>query len=206
MASSHRDAHPYGRSADDVRRRTARVQRTRRLRITQLVVFSTLVIAIVVIGAYALTVFREPSAEPGVIAEKTFKPKPGEVQCPPDGAKPASPKDVEVRVFNGTDRDGLAGEVSSQLAERGYTMAEAGNTAKAGAPVTLVHGPTGYVAAMSVAAQFGGPESVSLHVDDREGTGVDVLIGDGFRELAEAKAATALLDQPVTAPKDCVAP
>src|SRR5699024_8651779 len=82
MSSSHRDAHPYGRSADDVRRRDQRLRRTRRLRATQLAIFSILAVALVVIGVYAVGELREPVEDPGVIAEKSFGPEQIELTCP----------------------------------------------------------------------------------------------------------------------------
>src|SRR5690625_7314360 len=53
-------AHPYGRSADDVRRRIQRTRRTRRVRIAQLLVFSVLAIALISVAVHALGKLREP--------------------------------------------------------------------------------------------------------------------------------------------------
>ena len=201
MSSSHRDAHPYGRSAVDVRRRDQRLRRTRRLRATQLAIFSILAVALVVIGVYAVGELREPVEDPGVIAEKSFGPEPVELTCPEPGAVPLPPGEVAVTVLNGTSRSGLAGDVTEQLGERGYGVASPANTRQATGPATIVHGPEGYLAARSVAAQI---KEAQLRLDEGlEGTAVTVLIGDGFSGLQDETAAAAALEEPVETPEGC---
>lgn len=201
MSSSHRDAHPYGRSADDVRRRDQRLRRTRRMRATQLTIFSILAVVLIGIGVYAVGELREPAAEPGQIAPKSFGPDPVALVCPEPGAVPLPPGEVTVTVLNGTTRGGLAGEVSDDLAARGFTLESAGNTRKANGPATIVHGPAGYLAAQSVRIQVQGSQ---LLLDEaREGTSVALLIGDGFTGLEEESVAAAAREQPVETPEGC---
>lgn len=201
MSSSHHDAHPYGRSADDVRRRDQRLRRTRRMRAIQLTIFSLLAVVLVAIGVYAVGELREPSAEPGVISPKSFGRDPVELTCPEPDAVPLPPGDVTVTVMNGTSRGGLAGDVSEDLAGRGFVLETPGNTGKASGPATIVHGPDGYLAAESVRVQVQGAQ---LSLDTaREGTGVDLLLGDGFTGLEDEATATAALEQPVAMPEDC---
>ena len=201
MSSSHRDAHPYGRSADDVRRRDQRLRRTRRLRATQLAIFSILAVALVVIGVYAVGELREPVEDPGVIAEKSFGPEQIELTCPDPGAVPLEPGEVTVTVLNGTNRSGLAGDVTEQLGERGYGVETPGNTRRADGPATIVHGPEGYLAARSVGAQL---QETQLQLDEElEGTAVTMLIGDGFAGLQDETAAAAALEEPVETPEGC---
>ncbi|GAA1483622.1 LytR C-terminal domain-containing protein [Brachybacterium fresconis] len=200
MPSSHHDAHPYGRSADDVRRRDQRVRRTRRLRATQLAFFSVLAIVLVGIGAYAVREFREPVAEPGVIAPKGDGSEPSELTCPEPGTLPLDPAEVTVTVLNGTGRSGLAGQTSDQLGERGYTVGDPGNTDRSSGPATIVYGPSGYVAAQSVLAQL--PEA-TLSMDDRDDATVSLLLGKGFDGLAEESDAAAALEEPVAMPEGC---
>jgi hypothetical protein len=193
MPTSHRDAHPYGRSADDVRRRDQRLRRTRRLRATQLAIFSVLAIVLIGIGVYAVGELREPVAEPGVISPKSLGPDPVAIQCPEPDALPLPPAEVTVTVLNGTTRSGLAGTISETLGERGYALGEVGNTRSAGAPATIVHGPAGYLAALSVAAQVTTPDvhPVLMLDEAREGEAVDLLLGAGA------------LAQPVPVPEGC---
>lgn len=199
MAESPR-THPYGRSADDVRRRIQRTRRTRRVRIAQLLVFSVLAIALIGVAVYALGELREPVAEPGVIEDKTFGAASSELTCPEPDAVPLPPGEVTVQVLNGTTRSGLAGDVSGQLAERGYEIDDIGNTGQASGPATIVHGPEGFLAAESVRAQLSEAE---LRMDQREGTGVDLLLGTGYDDLEEESAAAEALEQPVEMPEGC---
>lgn len=195
-----REVHPYGRSADDVRRRSLRTSRTRRLRVTQLVVFAVLMITLVGSGAYALRELREPPQEPGVIEQKTFRSAGAELACPDLGAVPLPPGDVQVRVLNGTGRSGFAGSISEELAARGYATGDPGNTSQASGPAVIVHGPEGYLAAQSLLAQVPGAQ---LRMEQREGTAVDLLLGDGFPGLAAPEAAQQVLAEPVQPPEGC---
>lgn len=200
MPSSHDDAHPYGRSSADVRRRTARSRRIRRVRITQLVLFSALLIALVIAVVFAVTSLTgpDPDADPEGPAAATGK---DDVVCPEPDAKPAKPADVDVRVLNGTSRQGLAGKVGGKLDDRGYDVGDAGNTKDADGPVTIVYGPDGYLAARAVGAQF---KDVSWKVDSSlEEQRVHVLIGDDYDDLVSEKKADGVLKKPVPMPKGC---
>lgn len=205
MPTSHRDAHPYGHSAADVRRRDTRLRRTRRLRATQLAFFSVLAVALIAVGVYAVGELREPVEEPGMIAPKEIGPDPVAVECPDEGAVPLPPAEVTVTVLNGTTRRGLAGEVTHELGGRGYETGEPGNTRSASGPATIVHGPAGYLAAQSVRAQLATADvEPVLKLDEaKEGTGVDLLLGDGFTVLAPAPAAADALKAPVPVPEGC---
>ncbi|MDO5663424.1 MAG: LytR C-terminal domain-containing protein, partial [Brachybacterium sp.] len=125
--SPGRTEHPYGRSAEQMRRRTDRERRLRRVRATQLIVFSILVIGLFVAAWYAWTQLREASspAPSSTTAEETTPEGPW---CPEEGAVPADPSEVEVSVLNGTSTTGLAGSVSGELVERGFVAGEVGNT------------------------------------------------------------------------------
>lgn len=198
--SEPRRTHPYGRSADDVRRRDQRLGRVRRVRITQLIVFSVLAIAIICVGVYAIRELSAPSAEPGEITVKDFSDAAPDTSCPDEGAMPLAPDQVTVNVYNGTSRSGLAGSTSAELVERGYTAGEVGNTREAGDIATIVYGPDGYLAAQSLLAQVG---DATLSLDDREDTTVDLLIGDDFEGLADSSAAQSALEAPVEMPEGC---
>lgn len=199
--SGHGDAHPYGKSTDRAQRRDLRRVRLRRLRVTQLIVFSILVIVIVSVGWYAWLRLLAPTDEEHVITEKDG-PSTSEqgIVCPDPGAVPTAAKKVQVRVYNGTSQSGLAGSVSEDLGARGYRTSPPANTSKADGPITIVYGPSGYLQARSVAAQF---PKATLRLDDREGQNVDVLIGKEGVSLVTKKTATAALQKPVAVPKGC---
>ena len=201
MSTSHRDAHPYGRSSDDVRRRNQRLRRTRRMRAIQLTIFSILAISLIGVGVYAVGQLQEPSAEPGTIDPKAFGPAAVGITCPEPGAVPLPPSEVTVSVLNGTSRSGLAGAVSEDLIARGYAIETTGNTRQATGAAVIVHGPDGYLAAQAVKAQV--PEGTLKLDQKREGTAVDLLIGSEFSGLVEESAAAAALEQPVATPEGC---
>lgn len=93
--------------------------------------------------------------------------------------------DVTVSVFNASDRAGLANETLSSLAERGFTLGDAGN-APDGTNVRYVQVWTtekGDLAARLVARQFG--EGTVIKVGDDLGAGVDVVVGQDFKGLVE---------------------
>jgi hypothetical protein len=127
------------------------------------------------------------------------------VDCPEPDAVPLEPGKVAVTVLNGTTRSGLAGTTAEELGERGYEVGDVGNTSSAGAPVTIVYGPAGYLAAMSLSAQLATSEQEPVLdlAEDREGAGVDLLLGNGYRGLAEADDASAALEEPVPVPEGC---
>ena len=208
---SRRRAHPYGRSADDVRRRNLRVQRARRSGGIQLA--APCLIAVVSIAGASLLVrlVLAPEAPSSADPSATAPEQPGAEggkkkaapQCPPKGAVPLAPDKVQVTVMNGTSERGLAGKVSKKLAKRGYKTGTPGNVKSVDAAYTVVHGPQGYLAAQSVAAQF---TEVTIQMDENlEGPGVKLLIGKGNTDLVPAEDAQAHLQDPVPTPEWCPA-
>ncbi|MFG2890172.1 LytR C-terminal domain-containing protein [Streptomyces sp. NPDC048248] len=127
-------------------------------------------------------------------------------------AKPAAvgplpkPAVLTVNVFNATPRSGLAKSTADELKKRGFKIGKVGNapaaydkkikgTAILLGPKSAVDGPL-----KVLATQLAGAE---LKTDDRKGTELDLLIGDGFKELAkpqEAEKSLALLTQPSPRP------
>lgn len=207
MPTSHRDAHPYGRSAQDVRRREERSSRQRRLRMTQLIVFSALAVALIAAAVFAATRLMGPD-DPAPAAPTGASDGGGPtlaaqgLVCPEPGATPAAPGEVSVSVLNGTSRSGLAGDVTGALAERGYQTGSPGNTSEAGPGVTVAYGPAGYRQAAAVAAQF---EGAALQLDEREDASVTVMLGSGFEALSDPAIAQERLTQPVAVPEGCPA-
>lgn len=95
---------------------------------------------------------------------------------------------VQVSVFNGGSRAGLADDTMRMLKARGFTAGEVGN-APPDAKVKVVRILTTEKndnAARLVARQFGHQVKVTLSTTDL-GPGVDVIVGDDFKKLAKAK-------------------
>jgi hypothetical protein len=97
-------------------------------------------------------------------------------------------RQVQVSVFNGGSRVGLAGSTLSALAKRGFRRGEAGN-APEGTRVRRVQVWTVErhdVAARLVARQFGRSTVVRVTRTDL-GPGIDVVVGDGLDGLVRAR-------------------
>ncbi|MEU0223417.1 LytR C-terminal domain-containing protein [Streptomyces sp. NPDC006284] len=115
------------------------------------------------------------------------------------------PAQVTVNVLNATTRGGLAQKTADELKKRGFRVGEVGNAPKEydkkvkGAGVLL--GPAASLkgALPVLGTQLPGAERRGEAA--RKGTAVDLIIGDGFRELAkrpDADAALARLSAPRT--------
>ena len=97
---------------------------------------------------------------------------------------------VRVSVFNNSTRSGLAGSTLEKLLDRGFIAGDAGN-APSDADVrrvevwsTVEDDPR----ARLVARQFG--KDVTIRFSDEDlGPGIDVIVGDRFRDLAKAPRA-----------------
>jgi hypothetical protein len=91
---------------------------------------------------------------------------------------------VEVDVFNGGDREGLAGTVSSALQERGFRQGAIANSESAIAPtdITILATDATDPRVELVKAQF---KDADVRAPDYPtGSAVAVLVGDDFGELA----------------------
>ncbi|MCX5074348.1 LytR C-terminal domain-containing protein [Streptomyces sp. NPDC054949] len=194
----------------------------RRRRIVFALLGSVLALALLGYGALQLIdVFRGNGGKKTVAAGK---------DCPtgsPSKAGPASavsarpatpaaavtlpkPAEITVNVYNATPRAGLAKLVGDELKKRGFTIGQVGNAPAAfdkkvpGIGI-LLGAPTTDKAAYSVlGTQLTG---VTLQNDTREGTDIDLILGNTFKELntkADADKALATLAHPVPAPaKTC---
>ncbi|WP_370890874.1 LytR C-terminal domain-containing protein [Janibacter sp. GXQ6167] len=93
------------------------------------------------------------------------------------------PKSVQVNVYNATSRDGLAGRVSKELKQRGFTIKTVANDPKK-TEVTGVgqirYGTKGAKGAKLVGSHFAGAKTVT---DQRKYATVDVVLGPKFRAL-----------------------
>src|SRR4051794_37987354 len=89
-----------------------------------------------------------------------------------------SPRMISVRVFNGTQRRGLAAAVGNELEKRGFTVITIGNEPlpkPIDSVVLIRYGPPGAQAARTVALQF--PRRVKLIKNDKNSRTVEVVIG-----------------------------
>jgi len=95
----------------------------------------------------------------------------------------ADPRGVTVNVYNGTTINGLAGRVSNELKERGFTVGEVGNDplgTDIPQPAELRYGDEGrpYAAIMKTIV-----EEPSLRPDGRADDTLDFVLGNGYTEL-----------------------
>ena len=135
-----------------------------------------------------------------VLGVKTlFAPLPGSDKATATPSASCSPKtvrkgqrirstQVQVSVFNGGTRSGLADETMRLLARRGFTQGDIGN-APTDAKVSRVRVLTtekNDMAAALVARQFGRTTRVIV-TDTDLGPGIDVIVGNKFGKLAKAK-------------------
>ena len=135
-----------------------------------------------------------------VLGVKTlFAPLPGSDKATATPSPSCSPKtvrkgqrirstQVQVSVFNGGTRSGLADETMRLLARRGFTQGDVGN-APSDAKVSRVRVLTtekNDMAATLVARQFGRTTRVIVTETDL-GPGIDVIVGNKFGKLAKAK-------------------
>jgi hypothetical protein len=98
------------------------------------------------------------------------------------------PNRVQLRIYNATAREGLAKTVAAQLDSRGFAIIATENDPLAGIrPVEgtaeVRYGVAGAKLAVQVRRQVPG---ATLYRDAREGTVIDLVLGDGFRRLSTA--------------------
>lgn len=135
--------------------------------------------------------------------------------CPP-GLVPVNlrlppPGEINVSVFNATNRDNLARSVGTQLTNRGLHVVQTGNYSGEldQADVTVLRfGPAAYGAAW-VLRSYVHDEVHSDFDINRPGDTVDLVLGNGFRELAsptEVNRLIARLGPPQPPPNTCPTP
>ena len=98
----------------------------------------------------------------------------------------ADPNRVQLRIYNATGREGLAKTVATQLGSRGYQIVATENDPLAGirpveSSAEVRYGPSGAKQAAQVRRQVPG---ATLYLDAREGSVVDLVLGDKYRRLS----------------------
>lgn len=97
------------------------------------------------------------------------------------------PQQVAVSVYNAGRREGLAGRTMQLLTDAGFAQGNAGNAASAKVGTVSIWTTTPESPAVRlVASYFDAPE---IERRDGPGAGVTVIVGDGFKTLAEGKRA-----------------
>jgi len=87
-----------------------------------------------------------------------------------------------VNVYNPTNREGLAGDVSGLLADRGYKVGEVASKEFTRTRITaaIISGPAGQANAFNLQRNIPGTE---YRADERTDDSVDVIVGEEFKEL-----------------------
>lgn len=129
--------------------------------------------------------------------------EPGEI--PVNLAMP-KPQDVEVRVFNATKEPGLAGQVKADLEEYGYKVVETDDKEVDGLTTSarIVYGPKALGAGHVLSAYF--LDAQRQFDTERDDTVIDVIIGDGFRQVnTESEKVQSLgeIGRPTAPPGTC---
>jgi hypothetical protein len=125
--------------------------------------------------------------------------------CPPSDSLPMNSGEVVVRVFNGTERSGLAGTVLTDLEGRGYYGAGASNWTRTYAGVArIAFGVEGVQQGYTVARNFSDYE---LILDSRKGPTVDIVLGELYEgELVPLLDPTLDSELPLSARAECLNP
>ncbi|WP_296665740.1 LytR C-terminal domain-containing protein [Demequina sp.] len=186
--------------------RRAGVRRHRRER--QIIVFGVLVIAIGFVGVFAAGIYRGnldgPFSQPFVTPAGQFE-SDVKLVCPPPDSTALPAEAVAVRVLNGTTVSGLAGRVTEDLEGRGFLSLATGNWGRDYSDtVRVAFGPDGVQHGYTVARQFAEAELV---LDNREGSLVDVVLGEGFAaspSLRSVLSPELAPDLPLAANAECL--
>ena len=143
-----------------------------------------------------------------VLADEGARTEADEAACATAAEAPPSldPGTVSVRVFNATDRAGLANEVAAQLQQRGFVVDEIANDSS-GREVTgtgeVRHGPRGTEAARFLALFLPGAGSFQ---DTRADARVDLVVGPDFTELTPPDQLASTLSPIASAEAACSEP
>ena len=179
------------------------VRRHRRER--QVLVFGIILIVIAAVVFISMGVYK--GTIKGPFNESFVTPEAGysstvNLVCPPPGSMPLEPNQVAVRVFNGTDTPGLAGNTLEDLEGRGFVGLGATNWSRTYDKVArIMFGETGVQKAYTLALQF---TEAELVLDTRTNATVDVVLGAKFKGTVSPLDPQLNPDTPLTANAPCV--
>ncbi|MGY1696096.1 MULTISPECIES: LytR C-terminal domain-containing protein [unclassified Geodermatophilus] len=140
-----------------------------------------------------------------VLTDESNRAEADEAACATAEAAPPSldPTTLSVRVFNATDRAGLAQEVAAELQSRGFVVEEIANDPSE-REVTgsgeVRHGPRGEDAARYLALFLPG---AGTFLDTRATAQVDLVIGPDYTGLASPEQVAATLSPIASAEAAC---
>lgn len=186
-----------------------RAMRRRSKHERQAVVFGSLIAALALAGLGATAIYTGAMDAPFLAREFT-SPSPEPVDeiplppCVPEETMPSAPETVTVRVYNGTDRVGLAGETAAGLTERGFVIAETANypvEITTGARISF--GEAGIAAAYTLAAHMD-PGAPALVLDTRTDATVDLILGSTWAGLVDLEAVVIDASSPLVPLTGCV--
>jgi LytR cell envelope-related transcriptional attenuator len=116
------------------------------------------------------------------------------VMCPIQTV--VDPELTDITVINGTHRNGLAAAVAKELQKRQFRVMSIETEAlpKPLKSVVMVrYGAAGKLAAHTVAMQF--PAKIAMVQDKRDSEAIDVVIGEKYKSMVNAKKAAAAIKQ-----------
>jgi hypothetical protein len=118
------------------------------------------------------------------------------------------PKEVKIKVFNGTENTGWAADVTANFKNRGFQVVKPDESKPVKDVAILRYGPKTVSAAHLLRAYF--LDEATLRYDaKRTSDVVDVMIGTRFQQLAtttEVNQSLAAIGEPVLPPGSCPAP
>ncbi|WP_149205065.1 LytR C-terminal domain-containing protein [Actinotalea subterranea] len=166
--------------------------RRRHMHERQAVVFGSLVAALAVAALASAAVYTGALSVPFLERDFTSpSPEPTgpnlpDPPCPPEGTLPVAANAIQVSVFNGAGRSGLAAETSTALAGRGFVVLAADNyPARITTTAQITFGEAGIAAGYTMAAYVDG---ATLVMDKRADATVDLVVGEAFTGLTDPAA------------------
>ncbi|GAA2518083.1 LytR C-terminal domain-containing protein [Rarobacter incanus] len=190
----------------------ARKQRIRRKRARQSVVFGSLIAFMVLAALLAVAVYNNAINVPfatGFSSTAVPTDAPITPACLAEGkTKPVGYRKIKVRVFNSSDRKGLAATTAQQLEKLGFQITATGNVDDNVANARISYGAKGIARAYTLAAHISG---AVLDYDDRTSVSIDLTVGASFDGLIDEKSVTIksgtpMEDLPGCAPIDTLTP
>ncbi|SNS66086.1 LytR cell envelope-related transcriptional attenuator [Micrococcales bacterium KH10] len=162
----------------------AKIQRRRRKRARQSVVFGVLIATMALAGLGATAVYSGAISLPFAREFSSDKAPADPALTPPclteERRNPAAYNKVKVRIYNSSERRGLASTVAKSLEGRGFHIVTTGNLSAGVNDARISFGHKGLVRAYTLAAHL---PDVQLLYDDRSGATVDLIVGQSFEAL-----------------------